>query len=154
MFGSRCASAKMLRSTSLPPSISPLFISPSRSLPPSTALALFLTVTHMNRWAHWWGPTRLATVTMKTKMSNSAVSASSPEIDERNVSFLILNLSRLAGDRWVVYNTKDIHMDYDPALVPAEVCCVQTHTCKHTYKSRTHSPNEYLIADVSLDTTT
>lgn len=23
-------------------------------------------------------------------------------------------------DRWVVYNTKDIHMDYDPALVPAE----------------------------------
>jgi hypothetical protein len=80
----------------------------------------------------------LATVTMKTKMSNSAVSASSPEIDERKVSFLILNLSRLAGDRWVVYNTKDIHMDYDPALIPAEVCCIQAQTAS-THTNHVHT---------------
>ena len=79
----QCKDAKVY----LPPSLLlPSFhLSLSTSLCLSIALALFLTVTHTNRWAHWWGPTRLATVTMKTKMSNSAVSASSPEIDELNV---------------------------------------------------------------------
>ncbi len=70
------------------------------------------------------------------------------------MSFLILNLGRLAGDRWVVYNTKDIHMDYDPALVPAEVCCVRPDAHMHAHIQITYTLAKYLIADVSVDTTT
>ena len=36
------------------------------------------------------------------------------------MALLVMLLSACVVCRWVVYNTKDIQMDYDPAAVPAQ----------------------------------